>query len=365
MNEIQSGKNRYANAFLLVLVVFITAIFLDVIRYFLMTILLAAIFSALAQPLFNQLTRLFRGRKGPASAVTLLILVILVVVPLSLVGGIVVTQALKVTESVGPWIQEQIQNPQQIAEQLTGIPGFGFLDPYHDEILTKLGQLVGATGNFVVTNLSSATKGTVTFFFQFFLLLYSMFYFMMDGQRILAKVLYYIPLPHSDEIRMVEKFVSVSRATLKGTLVIGVLQGGLAGIALAIAGIQGALFWATVMTILSIIPGVGTALVWVPAAGYLLFSGHVGMGVFLIIFCGLVVGSVDNFVRPWLVGKDTEMHDLLILFSTLGGLLYFGVVGIVVGPIIAALFVTIWEIYGVVFQDYLPPVGSFGPRDDK
>jgi len=109
------------------------------------------------------------------------------------------------------------------------------------------------------------------------------------------------------------------------------------------------------MVVLSIIPGIGTALVWVPAAAILIAGGHLAKGVFLIIFCGLVVSSVDNFLRPRMVGKDTELPDLLILLGTMGGILMFGALGLIIGPIVAALFVTIWEIYGVVFKDVLPP----------
>lgn len=153
-----------------------------------------------------------------------------------------------------------------------------------------------------------------------------------------------------------EKFVSASKATIKGTLVIGVLQGTLAGLALGIVGVHGAVFWGTVMAILSIIPGVGTAIVWLPIAIYMLVTGSIGSGIFLLAFCGGLVGMVDNVLRPRLVGKDTKMHDLFIIFSTLGGILLFGVVGFVIGPILAALFITLWDIYGHVFKDVLPEV---------
>ncbi|MGD2154684.1 MAG: AI-2E family transporter, partial [Gemmatimonadales bacterium] len=165
-----------------------------------------------------------------------------------------------------------------------------------------------------------------------------------------------MPLAPEDENRMVERFTSVARATIKGTLVIGIVQGGLAGLAFAVAGIEGAVFWGTIMVVLSIIPGIGTALVWVPAVIYLFAVGRVGTAIVLFIWCAAVVGTVDNVLRPWLVGKDTKMPDLLILLSTLGGLLLFGAVGIVVGPIVAALFVTVWDIYGLAFKEYLPEV---------
>jgi predicted PurR-regulated permease PerM len=134
-------------------------------------------------------------------------------------------------------------------------------------------------------------------------------------------------------------------------------------------GLDGAIFWGTVMTVLSIIPGVGGALVWVPAAIILMTTGEVWRGIALALFCALVVGSVDNVLRPRLVGQDTKMHELLIFFSTLGGLMFFGAMGFILGPILAALFVTAWEMFGTAFRsalaepasaavdpDYRPPI---------
>jgi len=137
--------------------------------------------------------------------------------------------------------------------------------------------------------------------------------------------------------------VSVTRATLKGTILIGVAQGLLGGLAFWAVGLYGAIFWGTVMTVLSIIPGVGGALVWVPAAIILMTTGEVWRGIALALFCALIVGSVDNVLRPRLLGQDTKMHELFIFFSTLGGLMFFGAMGFILGPILAALFVTAWE----------------------
>ena len=155
---------------------------------------------------------------------------------------------------------------------------------------------------------------------------------------------------------MLDKFTSVTRATLKGSLLIGIMQGGLAGIAFAVAGIDNAVFWGTVMAVLSVIPSIGSALVWGPACVILMMQGSVGTGVGLLAFCAIVVGSLDNLLRPILVGKDTRMHELMIFFGTLGGIMMFGISGIFIGPLIASLFVTIWELYGVAFADFLPEV---------
>jgi len=166
---------------------------------------------------------------------------------------------------------------------------------------------------------------------------------------------------------MLEKFVSVTGATLKGTILIGAAQGMLGGLAFWAVGIDGPIFWGTIMTILSIIPGIGGALVWVPAAIMLVATGEIWRGIALAVFCALVVGSVDNLLRPRLVGQDTRMHELLIFFSTLGGLMLFGATGFILGPILAALFVTVWEMFGIAFRTSLDepesaPADTAGPR---
>jgi predicted PurR-regulated permease PerM len=191
-----------------------------------------------------------------------------------------------------------------------------------------------------------------------------MFFFLTGGPGLLEGALAYLPLTEADKQRMVGKFVSVTRATLKGTILIGVAQGLLGGLAFWAVGIDGAIFWGTVMTVLSIIPGVGGALVWVPAAIILMTTGDVWRGIALALFCALVVGSVDNVLRPRLVGQDTKMHELLIFFSTLGGLMFFGAMGFILGPILAALFVTAWEMFGTTFRSALAEPGSAAADPD-
>ena len=216
----------------------------------------------------------------------------------------------------------------------------------------------GYLGGFVARELANFVQATAGFLLLLFVMLYAMFFFLRDGRKMLGRILYVTPLSSEDEYRLVERFASVSRATLKGTLVIGAVQGGLVGIAFAVVGIGGAAFWGTLMAVLSIIPGLGTALVWVPAVIILAAGGNFVKAGGLCLFCALVVGSIDNLLRPVLVGKDTQMHELMIFFGTLGGIIMFGVMGMIIGPIVAALFVTIWEIYGVAFKDILPKVGT-------
>lgn len=346
-------------SFLLLLVLFISAVFLTMIKPFLMAIFLAGIFSALARPFYRRLCRWFKGKKPLASGVTILFIILMVLLPLGILLGIVTSQAIKVGQSVTPWVQAQLSSPMAFSDRLSQVPFYEQILPYRETIFQKTGELVAAMSQFLVNGLQAATMGTINFIFLIAILLYTMFFFLMDGHKLLEKILFYMPLEDADEQRLLTRFTSVARATIKGTAIIGIIQGGAAGIAFAFAGIPSSVFWGTVMTVLSILPGIGTALVWVPAAFWLAAKGAWITAAALAIFCGLVVGSVDNVLRPRLVGKDTEMHDLLILFSTLGGIAMFGIIGFIIGPIIAALFVTIWDIYGVVFKDVLPQVKPF------
>jgi len=350
---------------LLLLVFFISALFLSMISQFLMAIFLAGIFSALTYPLYRRFEKWFKGRRSLASIATLLLIVFVVLLPLGGLLGIVTAQAIKVGEAVKPWVEQQLAEPDAISNALNSLPFYDRVEPYRNLILQKAGEMVGGLSGFLINRLSSVTLGTVNLLFMLFIMLYTMFFFLMDGNKLIEKILYYLPLEDHDERRMLNKFTSVTRATLKGTAVIGLLQGVLAGAAFAVVGIQSAVFWGAIMAVLSFIPGIGSALVWGPAVIILAATGHAAKAVGLGVFCAAVVGSIDNFLRPILVGRDTEMHELMILFGTLGGIIMFGVVGVIIGPIIAALFVTVWEIYGVAFKDVLPAVADSGTEGNS
>ncbi len=345
--------DRFRKAFLLALVIAVSVGFLLTIRSFLLTILVAAIFAGLAYPVYRYLLPRLGGSRPLASAATLVLTLVLFVAPIAGILTVVVNQAIRITTTVKPLVERLIKEPSYLDQQLQRIPGHELVAPYRDQILMRAGDVINTVGTFLVGSLSDATRGTVSVVFHGVLLLYAMFFMLMDGPAMLRAMLAHLPLRDAEKEQMKDRFLAMTRATIKGTIIIGIIQGMMSGLAFWAVGIPDAIFWGVVMVVLSILPVVGGALVWVPACIILAVTGQVLKALLLAGFCSLVVGSVDNVLRPRLVGRDTKMHDLVILFSTLGGIITFGPIGFIVGPILAGLFVTSWEIFAVSYRNEL------------
>ena len=360
-----SGTNL-RTAFVLLRVVAVTALFLAVTWPFFKPLLLGALLAGLFHPLYRWITRLLGGRASLGAAVTLLVLLVLGLGPVSAFLGIVLQQALTMSDQAIPWLSKHLgaASTFNVNEWLVQrFPALAKYMPSQEQLVEQVGTAAKTAGAFLVSFASRMTATTAAFVLNLFVMLYAMFFFFRDGHKILERIFYYTPLSDEDETRMLSQLASITRATVKGTLVIGVIQGALAGIAFWVAGIEGAALWGTIMTILSIIPGIGAALVWVPAVIILFVTGQYLTATLLAAWCAAVVGTVDNFLRPVLVGRDAKMPDLLILIGTLGGLFLFGPIGFIVGPIVCGLFLTVWDIYGATFREVLPPVTSFRPPD--
>ena len=356
-----SGR-KFRTAFVIILVVAVSALFLAVTWPLLQALLLGALLAGLCHPLYRWITRLLGGRRSLGAIVTLVILFIVVAGPLSAFLGVVVQQALAVSNQAIPWVQQHFGAASTFNAHdwlAQRFPALADYVPSQAQLVESVGAAAKSIGGFLVTVASRMTATTAAFLLNLFVMVYAMFFFFRDGEKILEKIFYYMPLSNEDEALMLQRFASITRATVKGTIVIGIIQGALAGVAFWVAGIDGSAFWGTIMAILSIIPGIGAALIWVPAVIYLIVSGQVLAGLLLLAWCASVVGTVDNILRPILVGKDARMPDLLILVGTLGGLFLFGPIGFIVGPIVCGLFLTVWDIYGMTFKDLLPPVKSF------
>lgn len=345
MTEDRTELRKHHVTFLLILAIAVSVLFFGMISDFIVALLLAAIFAGLSYPLYTRALSWFGGREGLAATLTLLVVMVCVIVPVFAFLAVVAHEAMTVTESAEPWIKQHVGNPDGMEQILDKAPFGDRLAPYKGQIIQKSGELTQKFVHFAAGGLAGLTQGTARFFLLLFVFLYAKFQFLVGGDALPKRIVHYLPMTREEARRTLSTFTSVTRATLIGAAVIGVIQGTLAGIALAVAGIHGVFLWTAIMCVMSVVPGIGTAIVWVPAVIYLAVEGRFGAAAGLALWCILVVGSVDNFLRPLVVGKQTQLPNLLVLLGTLGGLFFFGPVGIILGPVVAALFVTVWELY--------------------
>jgi predicted PurR-regulated permease PerM len=352
----EARRRQLETAAFLGLVLLTTALFVWMIRAFLLPVFWAAVFAVLFQGLHSRLVTACRGRRSPAALLSTVTVILFVVVPFALVLGALARQGLLLYQGIAAG-EINVQRPIDMAERLLPV-GSEFLARYGIDIdqLRVAVQAVAASGTqFIAERALVAGQNALWVSLLFGLMVYLLFFFFRDGDRIVAGVARVLPLGEDRRLRMLLKFAQVARATVKGNLIVAAVQGGLGAVLFWIAGIQTAVFWGVVMAVLSLLPAVGAGLVWLPAALILFASGQVWQGVMVLLGGVFVIGLVDNVLRPILVGRDTKMPDYLILISTLGGIAVFGLAGFVAGPIIAALFLVIWELFAEEYTPTGPP----------
>ena len=342
----------------------ITALFIGMIWDFLIALFLAAIFSAMSAPLYGRMLSLVKGRQGFASALTLLVLYTCVLTPLLLLIYIAAIQANELTTSIVAFVQ-QLDTQESFLHAPEWLPYREQIESASAKFAAKIGELIGSLAAYLVSAASAVTRGTVSFFLSLFVMTYGMVFFLQEDTTVIAQLMRYSGLSRDAQNRLTETTVAVSRATIKGTLVIGIIQGVLGGLGFTVAGIPGAAFWGIIMAVASVIPGIGPALVWVPGVIYLIAIGSTNAAIGLAIWSALVVSTIDNVLRPGLVGRDTQMPDLIILISTFGGLAMFGAVGLIIGPVVAGLFIAMWDIFQDTVDGALNDQGSAGNSTAK
>lgn len=337
--------------FILVLLLVVGLGFFVMISNFIIALVLAAVFAGLLHPAFAWLCRRLGNRPVTAAVITLTIMLLALGLPLAGLIGIVAAEAMEISEQLRPWVAEFISRDGL----LTGwLPFAEALGPYRTSVLNKLAEAGSSAGTWVVSNVSTVTQGTLDFLIGFFVMLYAMFYFLIDGPLWINALKNHLPLSREDRDLVVERGLAVTRGSLKGVVLIGALQGLLVGVGFWACGLNGAAFWGTIVFGLSAIPGLGAPIIWIPAVIYLGITGHISLAVGLALWGTLVVGLVDNVLRPIIVGRDAKLPDLVVLISILGGISVFGVMGIIVGPIVAAILDTALNIYRRAFATWLP-----------
>ncbi len=352
------SNSRIEWGFMITLLVIISLAFAVLIEPFFGAVVWGVVVAVLFRPVYERLLGYLPGRANLVAAITLILILLLVIVPAILLGMALAQEAatiyLRMQEGEIDFgaVFAAFENslPQWVQNQLAA---YGYGD--FASIRAEIEQSISAILEFLVTQLLSVGQGAFQFMLALGVMLYLTFFLLRDGRALSDRIEQMVPLGEEKRRILMEKFLVVIRATIKGSLIIAIIQGSLGGLVFWALDIRGALLWAVLMGIFSLIPAIGTGFVWVPVALYLFITGDVWQAVVLVL-CGVfVISMVDNLVRPTLVGRDTRMPDYVVLISTLGGLQLFGINGIVIGPLVAALFIAIWSIFSDMQQGQVEP----------
>jgi predicted PurR-regulated permease PerM len=310
---------------------------------FLAVILWACIIALVFYPLHAKILSRVSERENLAALITLLLCIVIAITPALFLFSSIIKQGTAVYQQLESgqikpslWL-EQIRTAFPQIDQLLQIIGLDI-----STLKQKLGALSVEAGKVMAGNALSIGQNTLAWLASLGLMLYLTFFMLRDGAKLIPVLIRALPLGDERERLLMQKFAEVTRATIKGSLVVAMVQGALGGFIFWALDIPGPVLWGVVMTVLSLIPIVGASLIWLPVGLYLFATGATTDGIILIAFGAIVIGLVDNILRPILVGRDTKMPDYLILLSTLGGFSVFGMTGFVLGPLIAALFLTFW-----------------------
>lgn len=311
-------------------------------------VLWAVVIAILFMRVCRRLTVSLQGRRTLAALITVLLVVLIVILPLALLGVSLLQQASGVYDRIQSGEIDFGRYFQQIYDALPpwadayldrfGLASFG-------DALERFSSGLLRGSQFLTQRAIAIGQNTFEFIVNLFLMLYLLFFLLRDGEALVRRIKAGLPLREDQQQTLLGKFTVVIRATVKGNVVVALVQGVLGGAIFWILGIHAALLWGVLMAFLSLLPAVGAAVVWLPVAVYLLATGNLWEGIVLAAFGTFVIGLVDNVLRPILVGSDTKLPDYVVLISTLGGIAVFGLNGFVLGPVIAALFIAGWDLF--------------------
>lgn len=329
-------------------VVLVTAAFVWLILPFYGAVLWAVILAILFNPLQRRLVHWLGGRHTLAAGLSVLACICIVVIP----GSLILTSLAQEAANFYNRISTREFDPAAIMEQIhAALPAFlvDALSAFDLEdfaaIQARFTSLLAQAAQAIATRAVSIGQSTAQLLISLGVMLYVLFFLFRDGTGLAVTIRNASPLSKRHTDHVMKKFTEVVKATVKGNVIIAVIQGTIGGVTFWLLGIQAALLWGVVMGVLSLLPAVGTFLVWAPVAFYMLLSGDYLRGVILLAVGVLIISMIDNLLRPSLVGKGIRLPDYVVLVSTLGGLSLFGMNGFVIGPLIAALFVAVWSLF--------------------
>ena len=323
------------------------------IKPFLGAIFIAALIAVIFSRPYNFLLEKIHSA-AITSAIMLVVVMFTIIMPIIFVGGLMFNE-------ISDIVVESTREESVVQMSAQKVVNIFVHAPIFDKVLSgaetyvngpEIGNAVKNIANSSISFIQAAYKSIINSTISIFVMFFTLFYFFIDGKRFMKKIMDLSPMKNTHEQKLIDEFVSMTRATLKGTVVIGCIQGIIGGIAFAVVGVISPVLWTIIMIILGIIPAVGAGLVIFPVAIIMFILGNAWQAVFLFII-GVFVSTIDNILRPKLVGRDVQMHSLAVFFATIGGLKLFGVIGFIVGPIIVALMLAMWKIYALEFKGQL------------
>lgn len=323
----------------------VTGVFVYMLGDYLAPVFWAVVCAVVFYPWFEKLKQWSGGRVTLSAIATLAGVVLVVVIPLFLIGSMVVSESLNLYQTLSQSERGGFDSAS-LLDRLARVTVL--LEPYgisQAEVEGRLRDSAAKLSQTVASSLVAFSQLTITFIIHTAIMLYLLFFFIRDGVSLKNLISHYLPLGGSYEKKLLSRFSETTAAVVKGTLAIAAIQGLIGGVLFWAVGISSPVLWGVAMGVLAIIPVVGTALVWLPAGVILIVTGSVWSGVIILAVGGLVISVIDEFLRPILVGRSSKMPDAVVLLATIGGLATFGVSGFIVGPIIAALFLALWEMF--------------------
>jgi predicted PurR-regulated permease PerM len=342
-------RNNLTKPFVIFLLILVIVVSYLVFKPFLIHMIIAVVLVSVLYRPFSWLTRRLGGHRVIAALIMCLLVALLVIFPLTELIIYTAQRLIVVSGDVigllgqGDFIKDGILEKMG----LVGVSGFN--------VNGYISNFIGQFGSYMITIATEIVKGTANFFLSLFLIVFTMFFFFVGGERIMEQVTSLVPLPKRYDVKLIKKFKAVSRSALVSTFVVIVAQGIVGGVAYWIIGWQ-ALFMGILIAIFSLIPVIGSTVIYIPTAIYLLATGQIWPGVFIFLWGFLVIGTVDNFIRMFMVKDEAQVNPIFVFFSILGGVMLFGFWGIILGPLAVSLAVTVFYIYEQEFAHDLKEV---------
>jgi predicted PurR-regulated permease PerM len=321
-----------------------TILFLYLLQPFFFPIFWAAVIAGVFGPLYRRIDGKL-NRPNLSTAILFLIIALIILLPAGVVGTLVFNESVQIYETLSPDAKQMDRSVQRLINTIADNSIARLFHINKAMLIAKTTEVAQGITNYIFVHLKELTQNTLGLLVQFAIMFYTLFFFVRDGERFLAMGMKLIPLGMGREKFLYRRFITTARSTLKVTLIIGGIQGALGGIVFFVTDVEGALIWGLLMILMAIVPVVGCTIIWAPAGLLMLLYGHIWEGVLILAVGTLVISTVDNLLRPILLGQDVEMHPLLIFLSTLGGIILFGFSGFVIGPVVTSLLIALWEMY--------------------